>query len=103
MNEDATIRRLEREARERFLGRLGDPAGVNVARVEVSWYWDDPGLGFESTTHEQAGYFLVHATGNEPGVETIYETFDELVSEEMERRRRKLGFHGWETDDTYAA
>ena len=104
MNTDA---HLEREARETFLGRLGDPEGINVAKVEVSWHYEDPGLGFETRIEEHAGHFLVHATGNEPECEgedgTIYAVFERLVGEAMARRQQQQGFAGWQIDDTYAS
>lgn len=100
---DAEQARLEREARETHLGTLGDTNGVNVARVEVSWLFESPGLGFATDVSEHAGYFIVHATGDEPGIETIYDVFEGLVSEEMERRRTRQGFADWQIDDTYAA
>ena len=87
-----------------YLGTLGDRRGVNVAKVEVSWWYDDPGLGHETTTTIETGHFIVHATGDEPECQgdegTIYNVFEELVNEAMERRRERLGFASWETEDT---
>lgn len=92
--ETRTQARLEREARERLLGRLGE--GINVARVEVSWYsWEEPGQ-----IAEQAGYFLVAATGDEP--DGIYARFEELVCEAMDARMEREGWDGWQIDDLYA-
>lgn len=104
----ATEESLEHQARTRYLGRLGDTTGVDVARVEVSWYWDVDNENGTSTLQEQAGYWLVHASGSEENEhgdkdETIHDTFERLVHEAMEGKRRVLGFHGWEIDDTYAA
>lgn len=87
-----------------FLGTLGDRDGVNVARVEVSWGWD---VDHENGTDSQniwTGYFLVHATGEEPECEgeygSIYAVFEEHVATAMEARQKRLGFHWWETEDT---
>jgi len=87
--------RLGREAQQTYLGELGDRAGVNVAKVEVTWTYDD------GTMH--AGYYLAHASGDEEGAETIYDTFAELVDAAMTERVERLGLAGWETTDTYAA
>ena len=90
-----------------YLGTLGDRSGVNVARVEVSWYFDDPGLGHETTTEIGTGYYLVHATGDEPECQgeygTIYAVFEDLVHDAMQRRQERLGFASYEIDDTSSA
>lgn len=95
-------RRLENEARENCLGRIGDPAGVNVAKVEVSWY-TETGLAL----YEEAGHYFVHATGNEPecrGEEgTIYAVFENLVDEAMEAKVEAGDFDGWAIDDISSA
>lgn len=96
-------------ASETFLGTLGNREGVNVAKVEVSWYFEDPGLGFETTVEEHFGYFLVHATGDEecvvedPEYGTIYTVFENLTHEAMQRRQERQGFAGYEIDDISAA
>ena len=87
-----------------YLGTLGNRQGVNVAKVEVVWFYDDPGLGFETKTSTHTGHFIVHATGDEPECQgeygTIYNVFDHLVHEAMEARRKRLGFHDYEIEDT---
>jgi hypothetical protein len=88
-----------------YLGTLGDRSGVNVAKVEVVWFYDDPGLGPDSeSSSSHTGHYIVHATGNEPECQgeygTIYNVFEELVHEAMEARRVKLGFADWDTEDT---
>lgn len=79
-----------------YLGTLGDRSGVNVAKVEVSWCWDD-----SSDIH--VGYYLVHATGDEPECQgedgTIYTVFEDRVHEAMQRRQERLGFDGYEIED----
>jgi len=92
---------------DRFLGTLGDRSGVNVARVDVVWGWDEVSLDgpIGSVDHEvQTGYYHVHATGEEPESQgedgTIYAIFEKHVGEAMEARQRRLGFHWWETEDT---
>ena len=87
-----------------LIGTLGDRSGVNVAKVDVVYGWD---VDFENGTSGQeihTGYFHVHATGVEPesvGEEgTIYNVFERLVEEAMDRRQKTLGFHWWETEDT---
>jgi hypothetical protein len=80
-----------------FLGTLGDRMGVNVARVDVSWGWDD-------STEVETGHYHVHATGEEPesvGEDgTIYAIFEKHVQAAMDARQEKLGFDWWETEDT---
>lgn len=102
-DEAAVERRLEREARETFLGRLGNRDGINVARVEVSWATEYDILDVE----EHAGYFLVHATGDEPECEgeegTIYAVFENRVGEEMFRRQERGDFDGWHINDITSA
>lgn len=93
---------LNRQARDNRLGTLGDTSGANCAKVEVSWWFDDPGLGYETTVTEHAGHFYVYATGDEPD-DHLYATFDRLTTEAMERRRNKQGFTDWQIDDIYAA
>lgn len=92
---------------ETFLGRLGNRDGVNVAKVEVSWYFDDPGLGHETTTETHTGYYLVHATGFEPEAQgedgTIYTVFEDLVHAAMQSRQERLGFASYDLDDISAA
>ena len=101
-NEDATQRRLGREARETLLGTLGDRDGINVAKVEVCW-WYERGLDLE----EHAGFYFVHATGDEPRAQgeegTIYNVFEDLVHERMLERQERLGFAGYEINDISAA
>lgn len=102
MRDDAAVeRRLQREAQQNYLGRLGDSSGVNVARVEVSWYKEDPGLGFETELDEHAGYYLVHATGDEP--DGIYAVFEGLVAEAMDAKVDSHRIDGWSIDDISAA
>src|SRR5215471_18455211 len=103
-DEQATERRLEREARETRLGTLGNPNGINVAKVEVCWWYDDAGLGLASTTTEtHAGHFIVAATGNEPECEgedgTIYAVFESLTHAAMQARQERLGFAGYDITD----
>lgn len=82
-----------------YLGTLGDRSGVNVARVEVSWY-------DEATDHVGVGYYIVHATGNEPEVTddpefgTIYNVFENLVGAAMDAKVEAGTFDRWETEDT---
>lgn len=96
--------RFVRDLGDGYLGTLGDRSGVNVAKVEVSWFYDDPGLGHETKTEVGTGYFVVHATGDEPECEgeygTIYAVFEKLVGEAMDARQERLGFASWETEDT---
>lgn len=86
-----------------FLGTLGDRQGVNVAKVEVSWFKDDPGLGFETTTEVGLGYYIVHATGDEIECEgeegTIYAVFERLVAEAMNPKLEAGRFDSWEFED----
>lgn len=96
-DEAAVQRRLEREARECCLGRLGDRAGANVARVEVTWWWGD----FADELEQEAGHYLVHATGDEP--DGIYAVFEQLTAEAMDARCERLRCAGWQIDDIYAA
>ena len=89
------------------LGTLGDRAGINVARVEVFWQYDDPGLGHETVTEIETGYYLVHATGDEPEAQgedgTIYNVFEDLVHAAMQDRQKRLGFASYEIEDISAA
>lgn len=106
MRDDVAVeRRLEREATTHFMGTLGNRDGVNVAKVQVSWYTEDPGLGFVTELCESAGYFLVHATGDPSitGEPDIYGEFEELVGEAMEKRVRDGRCDGWQIDDVSAA
>lgn len=105
MRDDAAVeRRLAREASENCLGILGNRIdGVNVARVEVSWYFEDEAFNLD----EHAGHFLVHATGQEPdaisGEGTIYAVFERLTHAAMDERQQREGFDGWQIDDISAA
>lgn len=98
-----------RAATRTYLGTLGDRAGVNVARVEVWWAYEDPGLGFETTTEIETGYYLVHATGDEPEIAeegeygSIYTVFENRVHEAMNARQKRLGFSTWEIEDISSA
>lgn len=82
-----------------YLGTLGDRSGVNVARVEVSWY-------DEETDKVDVGYYIVHARGDEPEVTsdpefgTIYNVFENLVGAEMDAKVEAGKFTSWETEDT---
>lgn len=96
--EIAHEQRLQREAQETCLGTLGDKDAPNVAKVEVSYGWYEPGLGFETTYTEHAGHFVVHA-GEEVD---IYETFNELVEQAMEAKAKREGFQDWQIDDIYS-
>jgi len=108
-SEEDVERRLQREARDVYLGTLGDRTGINVAKVEVSWYWEDatdPDHNWPSGISciaEEAGHYYVHATGEEEDADTIYDTFERLVHEAMDARQKKLSFHGWEIDDISSA
>lgn len=86
-----------------FLGRLGNREGVNVAKVEVTWWFDDPGLGFETSTETHHGHYIVHATGDEDECQgedgTIYAVFEGLVHQAMQERQEKLGFASYDIDD----
>jgi hypothetical protein len=86
-----------------YLGTLGNRNGVNVAKVEVLWYWDDAGLGHVTTTETHTGFYIVHATGDEPEAQgeygTIYNVFEDLVHAAMQARQERLGFTGYEIDD----
>ena len=82
-----------------YLGTLGNREGVNVARVEVSWY-------DESSDTVGVGYYIVHATGDEPEVTsdpefgTIYNVFENLVGAAMDAKVEAGKFDSWETEDT---
>ena len=87
-----------------YLGTLGDRAGVNVAKVEVIWFFDDAGLGPDSeSSSSHTGHYIVHATGNEPEAQgedgTIYTVFEDLVHAAMNDRQRRLGFHDYDIED----
>ncbi len=109
IDEEAKQRRLSREARENYLGTLGDLRGINVAKVEVSWFWEEGSQDIEEQlvgttyTYEEAGYYLVHATGEEPECEgeegTIYAVFEKLVHEAMGKKQDKNLIDGWHIDD----
>ena len=90
-----------------FLGRLGDRDGINVAKVEVSWYYEWQGEHGGAEIEVDHGFYLVHATGDEPECEgedgTIYAVFEGLVHGAMEKRQERLGFAGYEIDDISAA
>ena len=79
-----------------YFGTLGDRSGVNVAKVEVSWCYEDGTV--------ETGYFIVHATGSEPEAQgedgTIYTVFENHVHEAMQRRQERLGFDSYEIEDT---
>lgn len=85
-----------------FLGTLGNRAGVNVARVEVSWY-------DVNTDATGDGYYLVHATGDEPEVTddpefgTIYNVFENLVGESMDAKVEAGRFDTWAIEDISSA
>lgn len=85
-----------------YLGTLGDRRGVNVARVEVGWHFDT-GSGFLDDITYETGYYLVHATGDEPECQgedgTIYNVFEGLVHAAMQERQKRLGFDSYEIDD----
>jgi hypothetical protein len=106
MNEQDAQRRLAREARETFLGTLGDRSGINVARVEVTWFYDNFSvagpIGFAGV-EEHSGHYCVHATGEEPEAQgedgSIYTVFEDLVHAAMLERQKRLGFAGYEIDD----
>jgi len=98
-DEQREERRLEREARETCLGTLGNREGANVAKVQVSWMYE--------RNEWHAGYYLVHATGDEPECQgedgTIYAVFEELTHEAMQRRQERQGFYDYEITDVSAA
>jgi len=102
-NEEAIERRLQREASEVCLGTLGDRSGINVAKVEVSWVFEYD----DFSTEEHAGFYYVHATGNEPECEgedgTIYAVFENLAHEAMQTRQERLGFADYAIGDISAA
>lgn len=91
-----------------FLGRLGNREGVNVAKVEVFWWFDDVGLTDATTTETHRGFYIVHAVGDEPEIAeagefgTIYTVFEGLVHNAMKARQKSLGFDGYEIDDISA-
>jgi hypothetical protein len=80
-----------------YLGTLGNRDGINVARVEVAWSYD----GEDAV---ETGHYHVHATGDEPEAQgedgTIYNVFEDLVHEAMQRRQERLGFASYEIEDT---
>jgi len=82
-----------------FLGTLGNRAGVNVARVEVSWYDVE-------TDASGDGYYIVYATGDEPEVTsdpefgTIYNVFENLVGASMDAKVEAGRFDTWAIEDT---
>ena len=84
-----------------FLGRLGNREGVNVAKVEVSW-WD------EDTDAEGHGFYVVHAVGDEPEIVemgedgTIYAVFEARVHGAMQAKVEAGKFTAWEIDDISA-
>jgi hypothetical protein len=90
---------------EIFLGRLGNRDGINVAKVEVCW-GDDVSIGENAPVEH--GYYLVHATGDEPEIAeageygSIYTIFENLVSEAMDAKQERGDFDWWETNDTSA-
>ena len=106
-DEAATERRLIRECSTRHLGTLGDRGGVNVAKVEVQWFKDDPGLGFETQSCYEGGFYLAHASGDEPECEgefgSIYGVFERLVTEALDAKVDAGQIDGYEILDTYAA
>lgn len=79
-----------------YMGRLGDPTGVNVARVEVTWY-------DEERDEVGTGFYHVHATGEEPEAKgedgTIYNVFENLVHEAMDAKVEAGRFDSWEIED----
>ena len=104
--EEATQHRLEREARETFLGRLGNRDGNNIARVEVSWYSEyttDPVNPLNgSHTEWHAGFYTVHATGDETAAReegTIYAVFHDLVHKAMQAKVDDGKIDGYQLDD----
>ena len=101
MNEEATERRLAREATTICLGTLGNRDGANVAKVEVSWYSE-----YDDGIIEAAGYYVVHATGNEPECEgpygTIYNVFSERVHEAMTAKQDAGTLDDYRIDDIYS-
>ena len=84
-----------------FLGRLGNREGVNVAKVEVSWY-------DESTDTEGDGFYVVHATGDEPEIleagedGTIYAVFESLVHGAMQNKVDAGRFDSYSIEDISA-
>lgn len=80
-----------------YLGRLGNREGVNVAKVEVTWY-------DESNDETGDGHYVVHATGDEPECEgeygTIYAVFEKLVGAAMDAKVEAGRFDSWEIEDT---
>jgi hypothetical protein len=87
-----------------FLGRLGNREGINVAKVEVSWYYEGD-VGNDRVEH---GFYIVHAVGDEPEITaegedgTIYAVFEGRVHAAMQERQERLGFAGYEIDDISA-
>ena len=98
--EQAVERRILKECQTVNLGRLGNPDGVNVAKVEVQWWKEDPGEGHFTRFCYEGGFYVVHATGEEPDAETIYDTFSELVHEAMTTRLEAGRIDGYEILDT---
>ena len=86
---------------EIFLGRLGNREGINVAKVEVSWY-------DEETDESGQGFYIVHAVGDEPEVVeagedgTIYAVFEARVHGAMQDKVENGKFTTWAIDDISA-
>jgi hypothetical protein len=84
------------------LGTLGDRSGINVAKVEVTWYDEDSDTVF-------CGYYFVHATGDEPEIAeageygSIYTVFENRVHEAMQAKQDAGKFDSYEIEDISAA
>lgn len=103
--EEQCERRLAREATTICLGTLGDRSGVNVAKVEVWWYVEYS----DFTRDTNAGFYYVHATGEEPMIAeagefgSIYTVFETLVHEAMQAKIDAYRLDGYEISDIYSA
>lgn len=107
--EEAVERRLQCEAIDNCLGNLGDPKGINVAKVEVSWYSEYASDALSYQIEENAGHYFVSATGDEPMIEaegefgSIYTVFETLVHEAMQKKVDAGVIDGYQIDDVSAA
>lgn len=103
--EQAVERRLQKECTTVNLGTLGNRDGVNVAKVEVQWWKEDPGDGHFTRFCYEGGFYVVHATGDEPEAQSdgsIYNVFHDLVTEAMEIKVEARRIDGYEILDTSA-
>lgn len=98
MSEQATERRLEREARETCLGYLGDPANfTDAARVEVTWA--------DENEVEHCGYFIVRVKTrpSDDLADHPATLATERVELELDRRANEYRWTYTSVDDVCAA